>query len=344
MGENHERRPRPGFTLIELLVVIAIIAILIGLLLPAIQKIREAAARLQCQNNLKQIALAALDYESAYKRYPPGSFGPPSTSTGSQNSSGQWSSYSEFGSLTAILPFMEEDNLFKKFWKAGAWQWNNPKAQTPPWWNNNISWAAAQYKVPNFLCPSDDPYQRNNVFFIIICGNSTLQGVYFGGATTLGRSNYLGCGGVLGNGLGTSGWYDQGVGVLYNQSTLTSAQVTARDGAANTIFFGEIVGDDRTGDNFSYAWMSPGWMVTAWGLDPKNKNWYQFSSYHSGGLVNFAFCDGAVHPISSVAMAQNTWNNNSGGGYSALGNAWLTFQYAAGYRDGFSFNTDDIGY
>ncbi len=89
------RHPRPGFTLFQLLVVIAIIAILIGLLLPALQKVREAAVRMQSQNNLKQIAIAALSYNDAYNRFPAGCDG--------QN----------FSAAVQLLPFIEQDNVYK---------------------------------------------------------------------------------------------------------------------------------------------------------------------------------------------------------------------------------------
>src|SRR5436305_12057519 len=95
---------RKGFTLIELLVVVAIIAILIGLLLPAVQKVREAAARINCSNNLKQISLAILSYESAYSQFPPG-LGLPANA----NVTGRASV------LAVILPYMEQANKYNQF-------------------------------------------------------------------------------------------------------------------------------------------------------------------------------------------------------------------------------------
>jgi len=112
-----QRRLRSGFTLIELLVVIAIIAILIALLVPAVQKVRESAARTQCQNNMKQIGLAMLNFESTYKAFPPGALRSPASGTVGPL-------YKKFG-VTAngvkhswavfILPYMEQNAVHKQY-------------------------------------------------------------------------------------------------------------------------------------------------------------------------------------------------------------------------------------
>src|SRR5215831_12276906 len=130
---------RPGFMLIELLVVIAITAVLIGLLLPAVQKVREAAARTRCRNNLKQLGLAAHNYHDAHQHLPPGiGYYPPA---GGAFGTGQFH----------LLPYLDQDNLYRASF--GSVPFPPPDGPTPVLYPGNNSVYSRPVAV--FLCPSD---------------------------------------------------------------------------------------------------------------------------------------------------------------------------------------------
>jgi len=126
-----------GFTLIELLVVIAIIAILIGLLLPAVQKVREAAARMTCSNNLKQMGTAIHNYASANQdKLPPGM---------SDGTSGN-PVYTCAPFHMTLLPFIEQDNIYRALAASGNGSWGSA---------NNVNGQTTQAAVKTYVCPSD---------------------------------------------------------------------------------------------------------------------------------------------------------------------------------------------
>ena len=151
-------RSRRGFTLIELLVVIAIIAILIGLLLPAVQKVREAAARIQCSNNLKQLGLALLDYESSHGKLPPASQVPYATVDSGSN----LDFTTPFGPNWAVLllPYIEQTPLYQQANPLSYPGIAITVGTVPPYAAVNNSWRTVRgVTVKTYLCPSDSNNQ-----------------------------------------------------------------------------------------------------------------------------------------------------------------------------------------
>jgi prepilin-type N-terminal cleavage/methylation domain-containing protein len=307
--------PRKAFTLIELLVVIAIIAILIGLLLPAVQKVREAAARSACQNNLKQLGLAALNYESANGHLPPGYLGTYPDLAAPVSYGYQW-----VGGLAYLLPYIEQDNLYKSMLAGMPADYLSTTAVYAPWWAYTSTWNAAQTRLKTLLCPSDNAY-ANTAGTTVIAHTFPISGGYEGdfpgfgigqGGDNLGRTNYTGVAGYVGAADPAS------AGVFTNRSSVSMAQLSGADGSSNTALFGEYLGDADTGPrNWAAAWMGMGSLPTAWGL-PATPAFYTFGSKHAG-VVQFCFGDGSVRGLRKNADYSN-------------------YVWATGYRDGQTVN------
>jgi len=245
-----DRRKRLGFTLIELLVVIAIIAILIGLLVPAVQKVRAAAARAQCQNNLKQLGLALQSYHDTYKKFPVGEFNDDNVNWG-------WG--------VAILPYIEQQPLYNALisdttvtrfmiFIPGGGLNKHPLLGTSNDADTNRANAtvgtiteqaggtvnrlagngAAQTALSVFMCPSDG-WPTNT------------------STRNLGKSNYLGCMGSDTSGSAApytwASWSNPGGvsganGMLLQSNTNTQtypvSMAMCTDGTSNTVFVGEV--------------------------------------------------------------------------------------------------------
>jgi prepilin-type N-terminal cleavage/methylation domain-containing protein/prepilin-type processing-associated H-X9-DG protein len=291
-----DRVGRSGFTLIELLVVIAIIGVLIGLLLPAVQKVREAAARMQCSNNLKQIGLGLHGYHDASQSFPPGYLASASYVDGATDTAPGW------GWAAFILPFLEQDNLHR--------QLSFPQAveQSP----------AIQTTVKVYLCPSDP----------VPAGAFIVPDAFGASRAWAGPSSYAACcGGDESDTFGPSG-----LGVFYRNSQTRLTDVT--DGTSQTLLVGEKAWSNAEGTwagaisggvirrgplnrcpgggaasypaatlVLSHSHLNNAATDTDGGLD-------DFSSRHTLGS-NFLFADGSVHFIRSIP------GDNADGSYTA---------------------------
>lgn len=353
----NRRTIRSGFTLIELLVVIAIIAILIALLLPAVQKVREAANKMQCASNLRQIATAAHNFHNDYNRLPAGELNDTPTRFQAQHIS----------SLSQLLPYLEQDNVYKMLVCAGPLSpATSPVAGGPVddgvnsfsqfWYNHpqNRLWAQSRIKV--FLCPSDDAYETVTVGVSIGQG---LGGAIFLVSTSdplcslLGRTNYVGCSGaMLGYGQVAALRYE---GVFWGRSKTNLGQLTVQDGTSNTLMFGEGLGGTGFGKrDCAWGWLGVGYMSTVQGLgrgnlpssgfiEDKGAFLFNLSSRHAAG-VQFAFADAHVgtvkfgNTVPTVAQYLSTFS----GPINDFNNDWGLLQQLGGKRDGLSADTSSI--
>jgi len=290
MRSPFHTRTRRGFTLIELLVVIAIIAILIGLLLPAVQKVREAAARSKCSNNLKQIGLALHNYHDTNNRLPPGCandvapFGNGGNGWGSS-----WKVY--------ILPFMEQQAI------AQQWQYNNNSGYVNVSPNVNL---INKVTIPNYRCPSSpipDFYASSNNN-----GSIEMMSSYTGVAGSSADSTAAGLteccngsGGVVSSG-----------GTLFPANQVTLVGIT--DGTSNTVVVAEQ--SDHLRDVNNQPIPGPYTAITSQGPH----GWTMGAA--QGGLVNGATQN--VRPFNTTTTrwlinqrglgdnAGNGTNNNTG--------------------------------
>jgi prepilin-type N-terminal cleavage/methylation domain-containing protein/prepilin-type processing-associated H-X9-DG protein len=298
------KRSRRGFSLIELLVVIAIITVLLGLLLPAVQRVRESANRIVCVNNLKQIALAAHNHESIQGCLPAGM------------------DRQHVGALVYLLPYLEQEAYFKgvSFDPNFVYWWldprNRPPLAGPPWLDLPVPRPPDRYglegNLKGFLCPT--AISPSEAVSVLMTSTRGTPGIDF--TPGLPTDWYLLCGGP-GNQILTRNHYAPVGGDLYFDRgryrgifayNVRRRLSDVRDGTSHTLMFGETAGgtlyldQGEPGPQMCVLSLPVGPLFLTPGLDAatdyahERSGFGYFGSRHSN-LVHFAWADGSVRPL-----------------------------------------------
>jgi prepilin-type N-terminal cleavage/methylation domain-containing protein len=298
------RMLRRAFTLIELLVVIAIIGLLMALLLPAVQRVREAANAMVCASNLRQMGIATHNFHSDFKKLPAGLYG---TADVTQSPAYRGSSV---GVLFALLPYIEQENLRQAFRSTDPAQLTQVMplslTNTMPFWTSNVANLqpdVAQTRIGLFTCPSDELYASASptdyTYQVVV--DSVAPAAFATGFISnaqshlLGRTNYLGVyGGAVG--INPNSLQKKAIaGLLTQRSSVTLGQATVKDGTSNTLLFGEVVAKSILDGIAPFAWVSAGSLPVYNGLS-RGKGLLNFASNHAAG-VQFCFGDGSVRTL-----------------------------------------------
>jgi prepilin-type N-terminal cleavage/methylation domain-containing protein len=353
------RGVRAAFTLIELLVVIAIIVLLIGLLLPAVQKVRESAPRSKCQNNLKQIALACHSFHGVNGYLLPGVVGDGINYTTNRSDSGPY-----VGCLAFILPYVEQQSVYSQM----QVNWNPRQISGPLWRNVPANLAAAQTRIPIYVCPSgrgEDLLQVPGASVsTAIC--YTTGGILIPGGPSygpgiapassfgqggIGLTNYMGCGGVFGTLAGSwSGLqFPQYKGMMLavtktELNLVTLEAVTGADGTSNTFMFGEMIGGPAIGASpeVGFAWITSG-SKPSFSCIPeslRDVNCFDWSSGHAGMIVDFALGDCSVRSIRPPG--RDKVQTDLGFPHNPITTAERAFWAMSGFSDGDTTKAEGI--
>jgi prepilin-type N-terminal cleavage/methylation domain-containing protein/prepilin-type processing-associated H-X9-DG protein len=319
---------RPGFTLIELLVVIAIIGVLISLLVPAVQKVREAAARTQCSNNLKQMGIALHMYHDTYHTFPYGANDNSSDNIG-VTSSLPWGVY--------ILPFLEQEPLYRKFnvnFVPGTQQgtFNNPPNNTNVA-NPNLNPAATKLSI--FICPSSP--SQGQIYQDTWDNDGNAYGPYSGSPSwTVSASDYIGISGQLGGFV--RNYIPSDIGdhnaVLSDNEQIRIAQIT--DGTSNTWMVGECAGAPNvyvTGPkvyafapyDVNSAGFQNGWYISGngWADETNGDQWIAGTDPDGGVAAGFPLTGGPC--VINCVNIQNFFAFHTGGANFLYADAHVQF-------------------